>query len=245
MLPIETIIFNPHPSVQIITLPTGQLCLTVDNALVNPDALVQLAATQSSQFENAPFNAYPGIQLAMAAEFSNRLNDFFTLHIRGLLHARRTLHMHSRLAMVTLAPEQLQPRQSIPHRDSAWIEPNQTIAASVLYLFNDENLGGTSFFAPKKSPQETSLLVHDSGTMSAEMFRQKYGIKPGYFNESNDYFEKIYTAPPKWNRLIFYDGSIFHSGDIPQPTHPGKLSADPHTGRLTLNGFFTCSRRAS
>ena len=242
MLPNETIIFNPRPQVQIITLPTGQACIIVDDALVNPEALVLLAVSQSAQFENAPFNAYPGVQLAMTAEFSNRLGEFFTLHIRSLLNARRTLQMHSRLAMVTLPPEQLQPRQSIPHRDSAWIEPNQSIAASVLYLFKDQTLGGTSFFAPKKSPHETSLLVHDSGTMSAEAFRQQYGIKPSYFNESNDYFDKIYTAPPKWNRMIFYDGSIFHSGAIPDAE---KLSANPRLGRLTLNGFFTCSRRAS
>ena len=42
--------------------------------------------------------------------------------------------------------------------------------------------------------------------------------------------------------MIFYDGSIFHSGDIPVPE---KLSADPHHGRLTLNGFFTCMRKAA
>lgn len=240
----ETNIFNPRPQVQTIIMPTGQACMIVDDALVNPEALLQLAVSELAQFENALFNAYPGIQLSMPAAFSNSLNEFFSLHIRSKLNARRTLHMHSRLAMVTLPPEQLQPRQSICHRDSAWIEPNQSIAASVLYLFKDLGLGGTSFFVPKKSSQITSLLVHDSGTMSAEMFQQKYGIKPSYFSESNDYFEKMYTAPPKWNRMIFYDGSIFHSGDILQ-TSGANLSADPLKGRLTLNGFFTCSRRAS
>jgi hypothetical protein len=37
--------------------------------------------------------------------------------------------------------------------------------------------------------------------------------------------------------MLFYNGDLFHCGDI---TAPARLSADPRTGRLTLNGFFTC-----
>jgi hypothetical protein len=48
-------------------------------------------------------------------------------------------------------------------------------------------------------------------------------------------------ALAKWNRLIFYDGAMLHSGDIRRPE---KLSADPRAGRLTLNGFFTSRRHA-
>jgi hypothetical protein len=52
----------------------------------------------------------------------------------------------------------------------------------------------------------------------------------------------VLAVPAKWNRLIFYDGDVFHTSDIREA---GKLSDDPDSGRLTLNGFFTCSRRAS
>ena len=41
--------------------------------------------------------------------------------------------------------------------------------------------------------------------------------------------------------MIFYDGSMLHSGDIDSA---GGLSSDPLTGRLTLNGFFTSKRNA-
>ena len=239
-MPDHDIIFNPRPQIQAIHFPNGQSCWIVDDALVKPEALLQLAVEQSHAFQLAQFNAYPGIQLPMAADISDRLDDFFRLNIRTLLNARRTLRMHCRLAMVTLQPKELQPRQWICHRDSAGLEPGQCIAASVLYLFRNTALGGTSFFVPKKSAGDTSLLVHDSGTASNEVFAQKYGIRQGYLNESNDYFEKLYTVPAKWNRMIFYDGSIFHSGEIP---HPEKMSADPLTGRLTLNGFFTCTKK--
>jgi hypothetical protein len=41
--------------------------------------------------------------------------------------------------------------------------------------------------------------------------------------------------------VLFYDGGLFHSGDIDEP---GLLSPDPSRGRLTLNSFFTCRRNA-
>ncbi|MFY8123555.1 MAG: DUF6445 family protein [Silanimonas sp.] len=41
--------------------------------------------------------------------------------------------------------------------------------------------------------------------------------------------------------MIVYSGTVFHSGEI---AHPERLSDDPAIGRLTINGFFTCRRRA-
>jgi len=58
-------------------------------------------------------------------------------------------------------------------------------------------------------------------------------------HEANEYFGRIGSISAKWNRLIFYDGRVLHSGDI---TAPDLLSKDPVAGRLTLNGFFTCRR---
>ena len=45
----------------------------------------------------------------------------------------------------------------------------------------------------------------------------------------------------RWNRMIFYDGRLFHSSDI---TDPAKLNDPMGMGRLTVNGFFTCTRPA-
>jgi Family of unknown function (DUF6445) len=66
-------------------------------------------------------------------------------------------------------------------------------------------------------------------------------IAQDYMGESNDYFERIGQVPARWNRMIFYDGRLFHSGEV---GNPQALTGDPNTGRLTLNGFFTCSRPA-
>jgi len=236
-----TALFNPSPRVERVDLAGGLSCLVVDDALEHPERLRQYAIAHREEFRHAPFNAYPGMELPMPADVTAQLDEFFRHHIRSLLGGRRTLKMNCRMAMVTVPDNELEARQCICHRDSAWIDPGQSIAASVLYLFDDPDLGGTSFFAPKKSVREIDLLIHDSSTASNADFFGKYRIAHGYMAESNDYFEKVGRIPARWNRMIFYDGRMFHCGEVGSPQ---ALTGDPATGRLTLNGFFTCSRRA-
>ncbi len=234
--------FHPHPTIEVVPITPAHNCLVIDNALTDPERWVELAAQHRTQFAASPHNAYPGLELRMPDALSARLNEFFALHIRRRLGARRTLRMYSRLALATLAPEQMSPRQWICHRDRIEIAPDRCIAASVLYLFHDAAMGGTGFFVPRKSESEIAMLIHESGSLDAADFSAKYGLREGYQTGSNAWFEKTAAIPAKWNRLIFYDGgSVFHCSDI---TAPNKLSADPRTGRLTLNGFFICRRAA-
>jgi hypothetical protein len=146
------------------------------------------------------------------------------------------------MSMVTVAPERLEPRQWQCHRDRIAADPHQTLfAASVLYLFHETGLGGTSFYVPRQSDALTDQMIMASQALSASEFSQRYGLQAGYMLGSNAYFECIASVPAAWNRLIFYDGSLFHSADIVQPA---RLSANPAQGRLTLNGFLTCRRNA-
>lgn len=231
--------FNPAPRVQVLPIDARHACYVVDDALRAPEQLVRFAAQHRGRFRMAPHNAFPGLELRMPEAFDAQLDHFFRVHIRSRLGARRTVRMYSRLSMVTLPPNALSPPQWICHRDRLQQVQQQLAAACVLYLFEDPALGGTSFFRPRLSPEETALMVHESGALPPAAFAGKYGVRPGYFTESNACFEKVLTVPPRWNRLIFYDGDLFHSGDI---AHPERLSDDPHRGRLTLNGFFVCTR---
>lgn len=235
-------LFHPRPRIERMDFSDGQFCLIVDDALLQPERLRQHAVTQRGQFVQAPFNAYPGIEMPMPGDVSAQLDEFFRRHIRSLLDGRRTLKMNCRMAMVTTPPLQLQARQWLCHRDSAWVDPEHSIAASVLYLFEDPALGGTNFYTAKIPPHDIALLVHDSGVLGNDEFAGKYRIAPGYMAESNAYFERIGQVPAKWNRMIFYSGRTFHSSQVGMPQ---ALSDDPMTGRLTLNGFFTCRRKAA
>ena len=114
-------------------------------------------------------------------------------------------------------------------------QSGEGMAAMVLYLFRDPELGGTSFYKPRRPPEELAALYAKARTLSGEAFGQLLGRQPGYLSSSNDYFEQIGTVPAAYNRAIFYDGGILHSGQIDRPE---RLSIDPEQGRLTLNGFF-------
>ena len=237
-----TTLFNPHPRIDVVRLTNGQACCVIDDALLAPARVREQACAQRAEFRSVDFNAYPGTYLLAPDEMQHALRDFFITHIRRLFDARRVLDMHCRYSMVTLPPQQLLPRQRLCHRDSVNVPPPQSIQASVLYLFEDASLGGTSFYEPARSEQEVAVLFHEASTLSSAEFERKYAIGTGYMTESNRWFRQIGSVPAKWNRLIFYDGSILHTGDIAAPE---KLSDDPARGRLTLNGFFTCRRNAS
>jgi hypothetical protein len=239
MLP--SVSFNTRPRIERVTFANGDVCHVIDDALLEPERLVAWAAAHNAAFRPIDFNAYPGNYLMPPGQLNEALQAFFNQHMRGRFDARRLVQMHCRLAMVTLPPSRLRPYQWLCHSDNFALERSQSIQASVLYLFKDVALGGTGFYQPTRSPSETRQLFADSATLSSEDFTQRHGIQPGYIHASNAYFARIGHVPARWNRLIFYDGSLLHSDDI---TAPDKLSPDPLKGRLTLNGFFTCRRHA-
>ena len=235
-------LFNPDPTIEHVLLDDGRTCHVVDDALRDPDAFVEWASTRADAFRRVDFNAYPGTYLMMPAPVERALGDFFVAHMRRLFDARRLVKMHCRLSMVTLPPAALKPYQWLCHTDRSGLDASQSIQASVLYLFRDSTLGGTSFYAPARSAEETAQLFADTTELSNEAFAARYGIAPGYIGASNAYFTRVGGVPARWNRLIFYDGAMLHSGDIPDPA---RLSTDPRQGRLTFNGFFVSRRRAA
>lgn len=229
--------FNPDPKIQSVELPGYLPCLVLDNFLSDPQSLVEFAVRERAAFKMAPHNAFPGLEMFMPPEFSQRIDEFFTLHIRRQLGARRTNKMFSRLSMVTLPPEELRPLQRLCHHDNYAEQPGECFPAMVLYLFDRPELGGTSFYRPRLDPATLAQRQVEWNAMSSDEFSAAIGSPPGYLCASNAYFDLIGTVPAAWNRAIFYDGSIHHSAHL---EHPALLTSDPRAGRLTLNGFWQC-----
>jgi hypothetical protein len=233
-----TLFFNPQPTIRSVPLPFGHAVVVIDDVLRDPDGLVDWA--RGRQF-HAPDFPYPGLIVDGPKALSDRFLDFFAQHARSRLGARRTLAHDVRLSMVCTPPAQLDPRQWQCHRDRVATDPSILFVGSVLYLFRDPALGGTSFYVPRQSPGETDRIVVDSQTLDAAQFSARYGLQPGYMDGSNAYFDCVARVPAAWNRMILYDAGFFHSGDIGRPE---LLTTDPATARLTLNGFFTCRRKS-
>lgn len=232
--------FNPAPRVSAVPIAPGEFCIVVDEALAHPEGLVAWAATQ--HFRPPEGFPYPGVIVDATPAVSAMVGDYFAQHARGRLGGRRTLSTTVRLSLVTLSPHELRPVQWQCHRDRLGATPQDVrLAAMVMYLFRDAGLGGTSFYRSLQTEEETQRMINNAGRITAAEFSARYGLEPGYLVGSNRYFERLAQIPAAWNRMLFYNGDLFHSGDI---TAPDRLSSDPRTGRLTLNGFFTCRAAA-
>lgn len=230
--------FNTVATVRRIALGTSTV-LVVDDALAEPEAWVEFARANRPRFQEAGYNAYPGQELALPDEVAERFGEFLRLPMREAFHARRVRRAHAKLAMVTRPESSLQPLQTIPHVDALQVAEGEMVLASVLYLFRDERLGGTRFFRPRVATPALEQLLRDAASLTPDAFRDRHNVPRGYPGERNACFECGLTVSAAWNRLIIYPGTVFHSGAI---SHPELLQDDPACGRLTLNGFFNCSR---
>jgi hypothetical protein len=234
--------FNRLPQVRELPLFDGHVALVVDDVLADPEQWVQAAAARPQAFLPSAY-AYPGPEAELPAEVQAALGEFFSAHARYRLGGRRTVGVTARLSIATLQPHELSARQWFCHRDTAGTPPGHALLAAVLYLFKDPALGGTAFYKPRRPDADTDWLVHEVSTLGTEAFRARHPeITPGYLTQSNDWFEKRAVLEPAFNRIVFYDGGLFHSADL---QHPERLSADPTVGRLTANAFFTCRRAAA
>jgi len=214
-------------------------CCVVDDALRFPEQWVHYAAERRVQFMPVVPTGYPGISLAVDRSAGYAMREFFAFHMRRYFDARRIVKMLCRYSMVTLSPEQLLPSQWICHQDPPDEDPSLSQLACTLYLFHDDALGGTSFYEATRSFAETSQLFADATAMTGPQFTERYGLQPSYQCDSNAYFRRTATVPARWNRAVFYSGALLHSGQI---VAPERLTADPATGRLTANFFFSCRR---
>ena len=227
--------FHQQPRVQLLPLLDGAQAVLIDDALVDPQGIVDWAAQQAFV---APDYPYPGLVCEVPSELRRRLSDLFLLHVRQHLGVRRVQDFAVRLSLATTPPQQLAPVQWLCHRDRLAVQGSGTLfAACVLYLFRDPGLGGTSFYRPRQSIAQTEELVAHSQHLPAHEFSRRYGLQPSYMDGSNAYFEQVAQLGAAWNRAIFYDGSLFHTADVGRAM---SLSTDPRRGRLTLNAFITC-----
>jgi len=228
--------FNPAAKVTRIPIDAGESCIVIDDALANPGGLVDWASSQS--FSRPVGVPYPGLIIDTPPQVTGAVESYFAEHVRGRLGGRRTLSVTVRLSLVTLAPAELRPVQWQCHRDRLGPATKDVrLAAMVAYLFRDPAFGGTSFYRARQGEQETQRMINDAAQMEGAEFSARYGLEAGYMSGSNRYFEHVAQVPAAWNRMLYYNGDLFHSGDVGTPA---SLSPNARAGRLTLNGFFAC-----
>ena len=229
---------NPDATVSVSDLAPGCRVAIIDDFLADPEYVREFARLQRTAFD-VPQGGYPGHTLDVAGNSMTAIYRFLRNRMsREFGFLRGDVEFSAMLSITSLQPGQLSNLQRICH-----VDPRRRVDranfASVLYLFHEEELGGTAFYSWRDKAlveRATALDLKDPG--EAQRFLQErsayFAAAPRYMTESNDIARLDGLVAAKFNRLIFYSGDIPHSAYI---ENSDLLTDDPSSGRLTLNCF--------
>jgi tryptophan halogenase len=234
---MKEIRINTDASIRLEKISDDHHYVVVDDFLQDPDELVEFAAQHASEF-SSPDSSYPGQQFVVNDDAMKDIYRFIRFQMtRHFSFLKGNMNLYSNLSMATTHPSKLWPLQRICHIDLP--SPDRTIYAALVYLFQNEELGGTDFYRYHDAELvQKAVAMQSEGPEKGLAFLQEHFPtyrKPAcYMTESNEIAELICRVPARFNRLLFYSGQIPHSGAI---TAPELLSRDIRKGRLTLNVF--------
>ena len=235
---------NPDATASRVPVGANAHCLVLDDFLVDAHGVRAWAIACRSRFE-AQEEAYPGLVLPVETSAATPMHAFVRRTLsREFGFLRGDLSLQLQFSLTTRDPGTFTWIQRLPHTDPR-IEADRRNFATVLYLFDDERLGGTAFFRwrdPEFWREFSQRADVDSVAAERELGRHfsLFQEPACYPSGSNDVFEELARVPARFNRLIAYSGEMPHSAFIPEP---GRLSPDPASGRLTLNGFASVRSR--
>ncbi len=241
---LDTLSVNPAAVIHEETIADEHSCIVIDDFLQNPDAVIEFATARLSEF-SMPERSYPGMVLDIAAQPMAEIYRFLRSSMSARFgFLRGGIGFSTMLSMTTLQPDELSNLQRLCHTDPRSRVDRKNFA-SVLYLFHDEQLGGTAFYRwrDKKSIEKATSLDLDDPDEALAFLKSRFAIyneTPRYMTESNEIAEKLLMIPARFNRLIFYSGDLPHSAWI---ENPKLLATDPARGRLTLNCFASVRPR--
>jgi hypothetical protein len=229
---------NPNPDIQVQSINEEFHCVIVDDFLEDPGAVVEFAAAHADEFELQDIG-YPGVLCDVDSSAMSDVQRFIRSSIsREFSFLKGGIRTTTYLSMVTRQPDELAPLQRLCHTDPRERTDRRNYAG-LIYLFENESLGGTGFYRWKeqKLVEEATALEIKSPGSSLEFLQshfETYRQPPQYMCGGNEIAELLLDVPARFNRFVFYSGDIPHSAHIPQP---GLLSNDFSRGRLTLNCF--------
>ena len=217
--------------------------IVIDNFLPNALDAVDAAAA-IADFPAEGTTAYPGRrhQIGPADKASSCVMDILKMAsplIQSQYDAGNFRVLEASFSLLTTLPEEMSPRQRIPHYD--WAETNHL--AILLHLHHVPNTG-TAFYRHIASDLEhvtKDAVPEYIKRVQVELAETDLDpISSG--GQSNIHFEKIAQVEAKFNRLVMYRGCLLHSGYVSSDFN---FSGDPRTGRLTANVFVQTAKGSS
>ncbi|MES3153987.1 DUF6445 family protein [Sphingomonas faeni] len=191
-------------------------------------------------FPAARGNAYPGLRRFIGSADTDAA-AYARLLLRRLAPAINTAFsvdgfdlLTASFSMVTARPETLAPIQRAPHFDST-----DPLYLAILHYVGGTAGSGTAFYRQRATGIERVTDANRAGFIAAA--QRDAADWTGYIGASTRSFEQIGAVDAVPDRVVVYQGSLLHSGTIPDEL---SFSDDPRVGRLTAN-FFVRGRAAA
>jgi hypothetical protein len=151
--------------------------------------------------------------------------------IAGAFDIDRFELLEASFSIVTTAPAELSAPQRAPHFDT--VDPEHL---ALLHYLNVPLGSGTAFYRQRSTGVERVTEANvDLFVRAAQSEGEKLPKDSGYILGSNDFFEEIGRIEAVPDRMVIYQGSLLHSGIIPEQM---SFSPNPREGRLTANFFI-------
>ena len=193
---------NPAARVHVETLASGCPILVIDDCYADPMAVRDRAL--HGRFD-ASLAFYPGVH-------SNIERSEIMPMFRQLAHLMAQLgdgevpaeSFISDFSLVTTPARDMLAKQKHPHVDPVSL-------AGVLYLNPDYEIG-TSFF--RHRPSDLAFLRSDADREQHGQWLQANGERTqpeSYAVANDDTWEHLYSVAGRFNRLVMYPGTAFHS----------------------------------
>lgn len=203
--------------------------IVIDNFAPAPEKFI----ADASALRLVPIGEhYPGIRAEVPHRLIEPLFASLASVVRDTFGLDRCRIEEAYYSVVTTSPEALQPIQRLPHFDG--VEPEKL--ALLHYVARDER-GGTSFYRHLSTGFETiapTCLSQYRRALANDLARE--GVPaPAFISGDTALFLRIGHYTALFNRAIIYRGNTLHCADIPSDM---ALSADPATGRFTVNTFL-------
>jgi len=209
--------------------------VVVDDASGDVGSLVEIAAALAP-FPAASGSYYPGQRRFItpadraAYAYVERLCERISPFIGGAFDCDGFDLVEASFSLVTTPPGALLGPQRAPHFDST--DPRYL---AVLHYLNVPAGSGTAFFRQRATGIE-QVTAHNlpDFVRTAERDAALRARTAGYIAGSDPHYEELARVEAVPDRLLIYQGSLLHSGIIPEDMI---FSPEPRRGRLTANLF--------